>query len=248
MVQKNLLISGVGKGIGRQILFDSINDLDFVYAITRSRKDYLELKKKLINKSCKIYLGDIKNIKLIDKILKDSIKKKKLINCLVNNAGERQRKKFLKIKNTQIHNIFENNYFSHFFLTQKIVSFFLKYKLKNTSIINISSIVGMRGFNELSGYASTKSALDGLTKSLAIEFASKKIRFNSINPGFVKSSYYENFKKKNKKLYNWTLQQTPLKDWGENKDISQLVLFLISEKSKYITGQTICVDGGWTAQ
>ena len=71
MVQKNLLISGVGKGIGRQILFDSINDLDFVYAITRSRKDYLELKKKLINKSCKIYLGDIKNIKLIDKILKD---------------------------------------------------------------------------------------------------------------------------------------------------------------------------------
>ena len=106
----------------------------------------------------------------------------------------------------------------------------------------------MRGFNELSGYASTKSALDGLTKSLAIEFAPKKIRFNSINPGFVKSSYYENFKKKNKKLYNWTLQQTPLKDWGENKDISQLVLFLISEKSKYITGQTICVDGGWTAQ
>ena len=117
---------------------------------------------------------------------------------------------------------------------------------KTFSFINIGSIVGVKGFSQLSGYASTKSALDGLTRSLAIEFANDKIRFNIVHPGFIKTSYYEKFKKK-ENLYKWTLKKTPLGIWGESEDVSELVIFLLSEKSKYITGQSICVDGGWTA-
>ena len=115
------------------------------------------------------------------------------------------------------------------------------------SIINISSIVGNLGFKELSGYASSKSALDGLTKSLAVEFSDKKIRVNSIAPGFIKSSYFQNFKKTKSKLSNWTLSRIPLNKWGVNTDGANLTLFLLSEKSKYINGQIIKIDGGWTS-
>ena len=247
MVEKNILITGAGKGIGKKLLFDCLRDNFFVYAIVRSKKDFENLKKNIDSKSCKIYLGDIKNISLIEKVLSDSIVKKKKINCLVNNAGERQRKDFIKIKKHEIYNIFENNFFSHFFVIQKMINYFKKYKLENVSIVNIGSIVGIKGFNQLTGYASTKTALEGLTKSLAIELAKEKIRVNIVNPGFIKTSYFNKFKK-NKKLYNWTLQKTPFKKWGESSDVSELVLFLLSDKSKYINGQSINIDGGWTAQ
>ena len=65
-----------------------------------------------------------------------------------------------------------------------------------------------------------------------------------INPGFIKSSYFKKFKK-NKKLYNWTISRTPLKRWGESREVSDLVKFLISDESTYITGESINIDGGW---
>ena len=128
-----------------------------------------------------------------------------------------------------------------------MVEYFKKNKLKDTSIVNVGSIVGKRGFSHLSGYASTKTALEGLTRSLAIELANEKIRINIVNPGFIKTSYFNKFKK-NKELYNWTLKKTPLRKWGESSDVSELILFLLSDKSKYINGQSISIDGGWTAQ
>ena len=104
---------------------------------------------------------------------------KKKISGLVNNAGERQRENFLNINNSKLTKIFKNNFFNHFFFTQKIIKNHKKIKNKFTlSIVNIGSIVGLKGFSQLSGYASTKSALDGLTKSLAIEFANDNIRLN----------------------------------------------------------------------
>ncbi len=242
----NILVTGAGKGIGRQILLDGIEKKStFIYAIIRSKKDFIYLKKKIPNKNCKLYLGDTKNLKLIEKIINDSKKLKKEITGLVNNSGERQRVNFINIDHKKLNHIFQNNYFNHFFLIQKIIN---TNKSKNKlSVVNIGSIVGQLGFDQLSGYASTKSALDGLTKSLAVEFAKYKIRFNIIHPGFIKTSYYKNFKKKKPKLYKWTLSRIPLKKWGEPKDVSSLAFFLLSDKSNYITGQSIYVDGGWTS-
>ena len=87
-----------------------------------------------------------------------------------------------------------------------------------------------------------------MTKSLSIEFADKKIRFNTVNPGFTKTSFYKKFKTKRKKLYNWTISKIPMKRWGNSKEVSELICFLLSDKSSYITGQSINIDGGWTAQ
>ncbi len=73
----------------------------------------------------------------------------------------------------------------------------------------------------------------------------KKIRANSVSPGFTKTSFFKSFKKDKKKLYNWTLSRIPQKRWGEAKEISELIYFLISENSNYITGENINIDGGW---
>ena len=121
---------------------------------------------------------------------------------------------------------------------------FIKNKIKG-SVVNICSIVGQIGFNELSVYASSKGALASLTKSFAVEMAPYNIRANIVSPGFTKTSYYKKFKIKKKEVYNWTLSRIPMKRWGEASEISDLIIYLLSEKSSYITGENINIDGGW---
>ena len=79
---------------------------------------------------------------------------------------------------------------------------------------------------------------------MATEFGEFGIRINTINPGFIKTSYFSKFKKKTK-LYNWTLSRTPFKRWGEPNEVADLIIFLLSEKSSYINGEDINIDGGW---
>tara|TARA_B100000902_G_scaffold246591_1_gene233382 strand:- start:1643 stop:2389 length:747 start_codon:yes stop_codon:yes gene_type:complete len=240
---KVILLTGAGKGIGKEILNLLIKEKVIIYAITRNKQDFKNIKKR---KNLFLISGDVTNENVISEIFLTAKKNKHIFNVLINNAGIRQRKKFSEINKSDLNSIFENNFFSIFKLSQ---FFSRQFRFKNSlgSIINISSIVGNLGFKELTGYASAKAALDGLTKSLAAEFSDKNIRINSIAPGFVKSSYYKNFKKNKPKLYKWTLSRIPLKKWGENLDVAYLTLFLLSENSKYINGQVIKIDGGWTS-
>ena len=226
---KNIIVTGVGKGLGFDLLNKIISYNGYVYGITRSKSD---LKKFKNIKNCKVFLGDVKNKNIIKKILKQSNLDKKAISGLVNNAGERQRIKF------------DTNFFSIFQYMQ-IYSKYLKQKKISGSIVNIGSIVGNNGFSELSGYASTKTALIGLTKSFAVEMAKNNIRANLVSPGFIKTSYFKKFRKKSK-LYNWTLSRIPQKRWGRPEEVTNLICFLLSDLSTYINGTNINVDGGWT--
>ena len=127
---------------------------------------------------------------------------------------------------------------------QVFSDFLIKNKIKG-SIVNLASIVGQIGFEELSAYASTKGALISLTKSFATEMSKHGIRANTISPGFTKTSFYKNFKKNKKQLYSWTLSRIPMKRWGEPTEISDLIAFILSEKSSYLNAENINVDGGW---
>ena len=241
LTKKNVFVTGAGKGIGKSLVLSLLDKGAYVYALTKSDKTLDELKKY---KNLKIFYGDVNNSKLIKKIFKFSKKNKKLINSIVNNAGLRQRKKFIKISPKDLEDIFKVNFFSIFKIMQEFVLYSKKNKIKS-SIVNIGSIVGENGFKELSGYASTKGALKSLTKSFAIEHAQENIRANLINPGFVKTSYFKSFKSKKKNLYKWTLKRTPMGRWGTPDEVVSLIEFLISDESSYITGATINVDGGW---
>ena len=110
----------------------------------------------------------------------------------------------------------------------------------------LSSIVGSRGFDELSAYGSSKGALDAFTRCIAIEF-SKQVKINNVCPGFTKTSYFKKFKRK-KKLYNWTIKNIPVGRWANSEEIANLILYLISDKSSYVTGQNFYIDGGWTSK
>ena len=234
-------LTGASKGIGKSFLDLLIKNNCFVIVLVRNKKDMLKYKN---NKKVIIFEGDVCNNQIIQKIFDYAKKKKINIRFLVNNAGLRQRKKFLTINDKDIRNIFDTNYFSVFNITQKFANH-MKDKKYKASVVNISSIVGSLGFNHLSGYGSTKAAINGLTKCLASEF-SGKIRFNSINPGFTKTSFYENFKAHQKKLYKWTLSRIPLNRWGKPDEIAELIYFLCSDKSNYINGEIINIDGGWS--
>ncbi len=238
---KNIFISGAGKGIGFALTLEALKEGAFVYALIRSRKDSKKFKNL---RNIKIFYGDIKNNLLIKKIILQSIKDKKRISGVVNNAGIRQRLDFNKIRYNDLKKIFENNFFSVFFVMQLFAKYFIKYKVPG-SIVNLGSIVGKLGFKQLSGYASTKSALTGLTKSFATEMSKYNVRANVVNPGFTKTSYFKKFKSR-KKLYNWTLSRIPMNRWGEPEEIASLICFLLSKKSSYITGEEINIDGGWT--
>lgn len=238
---KVILVTGVGKGIGLEIVKLSVKYGAYVYGMTRSKKDLSEFKNI---KNCQIFIGDVTKKNFFLKVLNKSKKDNRKINGLVNNAGIRQRKEFNKITIKDLKKVFENNFFSIFYNMQMFSKYLIKNKLTG-SIVNIGSIVGQRGFKDLSGYASSKTAIEGLTKSFAIEMSNKNIRANIINPGFIKTSYYKDFKNNNKELYNWTLKKIPQKKWGEASDISECVCFLLSDKSKYITGSSLNIDGGW---
>ena len=238
---KIILLTGVGKGIGLSILEKVILEGAFVYGITRSKKDIEKIKFS----NCKIFTGNVTNSKLIEKIFKQSFLDKKPINCIINNAGVRLRKSFLNTRNNDLKKVFDINFFSIFKISQIFIQFCIKNKIKG-NILNISSIVSDLGFSELSVYGASKSALNSLTKSLAAEFSHLGFRFNALKPGFVKTSYFENFKKNNKKLLKWTIQRTPMNRWGNSLEIANIASFLISDDSSYINGETINIDGGWS--
>jgi NAD(P)-dependent dehydrogenase (short-subunit alcohol dehydrogenase family) len=241
LLNKNIIVTGVGKGLGYDLLKKIVSYEGYVYGVTRSSDD---LKKFRKIKNCKIYVGDVKNKSTFDKIIKQANKDKKNIHGLVNNAGERQRLKFEKISQKKLKDLFDNNFFS-IFQCMQVYSNYIKRKKISGSVVNISSIVGMHGFSELAGYASTKTALVGLTKSFAVEMSKNNIRANIVSPGFIKTSYFEKFKKK-KSLYDWTLSRIPQKRWGRTDEVSNLICFLLSDLSTYISGTNINIDGGWT--
>jgi len=119
-------------------------------------------------------------------------------------------------------------------------------KRNEGKIINMSSVAGTNGLPELSSYVTSKAAIVGLTKSLALEYAKNNIQINALAPGFCKTSYYDNFRKKSD-LYDFTLERTPMGRWGESEEVANVCLFLASDLSSYITGDVINVDGGWSA-
>ena len=247
--KKVVLITGVSKGIGLSCLKLCLQNNAFVVGVSRSKTDFSFLKKNYQNQF-KIISGDISKKSTLKKIINYNKKNKLHIDCLVNNAGIRFRKKFLKIDINDYKKVFENNFFSIVSLCQSLIKETIKNK-KKISIVNLSSIVGSRGFDELSAYGSSKGALDAFTRCIAIEF-SKQVKINNVCPGAFKTDraielMKERSKKTGKsikKIEFETVKNLPLGRLQEPSELGSLVTFLSSQQSCGITGTTIQIDGG----
>ena len=243
---KVCIVTGAGKGFGRDIAREFYKQGAKLALITRSQEDIDGLKIEFNESSDRIlfFCGDVSDRIDSTNFVKNAASVFGSFDVLVNNAGMRFRKDFLKINPEELDLVLDVNLKSVFFMCQLV----LPYMIKNTSgkIINMSSIAGTLGFKSLSSYVLSKAAIVGLTKSLAVEFAEKNIQINALAPGFCKTSYFENFQS-NKELYDFTLSRTPMGRWGESKEIADICVFLASNMSNYMTGEVLKVDGGWSA-
>jgi NAD(P)-dependent dehydrogenase (short-subunit alcohol dehydrogenase family) len=167
------------------------------------------------------------------------------IDILVNNAGSALTHKAEDITEEQWNQVLDIDLKSVFFCSQRAGRRMIRQQAGR--IINTASIMGMVGQKLTLSYCAAKAGVIGLTRALAIEWAEHNIRVNAICPGYVLTSINEEAMK-NEKIYNATLRKIPLGRLGQVSDMAGAVLFLASDASAYMTGQTLTVDGGWTAQ
>ena len=158
---------------------------------------------------------------------------------LVNNAGISKDQLALRVKPEDIQSILDVNLKAAMVLTNHLSRQFLK--AKDVSIVNMSSVVGLMGNHSQSVYAASKAGLIGYTKSYAKELASRKFRCNAVCPGFIATDMTDAIDEKAKEHY---ISAIPLSEYGTAEDVANVTLFLLSNASKYITGETIKVDGG----
>ena len=244
MKNKNIIITGASQGIGESITKKFFNKNSNVFLISRN-KNKLETIKKQLSKNkinsqiIDYYTANVQNFNDISDIVKTVINKYKKIDVLINNAGINDDNLIVKMKEDQWNRVIDTNLTGTYNCCKAVSKYMIKQKFGK--IINISSVIGEIGNKGQVNYAASKAGIVGLTKSLSKELGSRNINVNAINPGFIKTEMTEKLKKdKNLEFLN----KIPLNRFGNVEDVSNLVYFLASKDSDYITGQTINIDGG----
>jgi NAD(P)-dependent dehydrogenase (short-subunit alcohol dehydrogenase family) len=246
LTDKVCIITGAGKGFGKAIAKKFADNGAKLALITRSQSDIDDLYREFYGYENKLLAicGDVSDQDTVNSFVAEVKNKFGRIDVLVNNAGMRFRKKFEEITLEEFSLVLSVNVVSMFMLCKAVMPTMVEQR--TGKIINISSVVGTLGLPELSAYATSKAAIIGLTKALSVEYGESNIQVNAIAPGFCKTSYFDNFKKKSE-LYEFTIERTPMRRWGESEEVANSCLFLASSLSSYVTGDVINVDGGWSA-
>ena len=239
---KTAIITGGSKGIGRGIVekFASEGcDIAFTYLSSESSAE--EVEKKAIKSGVKVkkYRSDASSFEESNQLIEDVINDFGSYDILINNAGITRDNLLLRMDEESWKKVIDINLNSCFNLTKSAVREFMK--KKDGVIINISSIVGIKGNAGQSNYSASKAGINGFTKSVALELGSRNIRCNAIAPGFIETDMTS--KGDGKLLEGW-IDSIPLKRAGNINDVANLCVYLASDQASYITGQIIKVDGG----
>ena len=241
-MEKVALVTGATRGIGKQIAITLSKEGYNIALNYRTENDELENLKKEIganNVEVLAVQGDVSNFEDCENVVKETIEKFGRIDVLVNNAGITKDMLLARMKEEDFKQVIDVNLVGTFNVTKNVISYMMK--ARSGRIINISSVVGISGNAGQSNYAASKAGIIGFTKSLAKEVASRNILVNAIAPGFIQTSMTDVLKDEIKEEI---AKAIPLKRMGTADDVANLVKFLASEDSSYITGQVINVDGG----
>ncbi len=241
-MKKIAFITGATRGIGKQIAI-TLAEAGYDIAINY-RKENEELKntKQEIEQTgakCLSLQGDVSNYDDCERIAKQIIEEYEKIDVLVNNAGIIKDTLLMRMKKEDFEDVINVNLVGTFNMTKNVIPYMMKNR--RGRIINISSVVGVSGNAGQANYAASKAGIIGFTKSLAKEVGSRNILVNSIAPGFIETAMTDVLKEEIKEEIAKTI---PLKRMGKAQDVANVVKFLASEESSYITGQVIHVDGG----
>ena len=239
---KVALITGGSRGIGRSIcksFADNGCSIAFTYNSSKESAETLINELKEYDVKVKSYKSDAsdydKSVELIDNVLSDFER----IDVLVNNAGITKDNLLMRMSPSDFKDVVNVNLGSVFNLTKSSIKIFLKQK--EGSIINISSIVGVKGNAGQSNYAASKAGIIGFSKSIALELGSRNIRCNVVAPGYIETEMTNSLP--DEVVEKWK-ESIPLKRSGKPNDVGNACVFLASDLSSYITGQVLQVDGG----
>jgi len=239
---KTILVTGASRGIGKGIAENLVKNganVAFTYLSSVEKAKALEEELKAFGTHVKGYQSDAADYAAAEKLINDVLTDFGKIDGLVNNAGITKDNLLMRMSEEQFDEVIRVNLKSTFNLGKAVIKPMLKQR--NGSIINISSVVGVRGNAGQANYAASKAGMIGFTKSLALELGSRNIRCNAIAPGFIETEMTDALDEATVKQWR---ESIPLKRGGTPEDVANLVLFLLSDLSSYITGQTINVDGG----
>ena len=235
---KNIIVTGASGGIGNSIVKNLHESGANILASGTKIEKLEELKSKFSN--LKFIKFDISKIDQIENFIENAAKELGgNLDCIVNNAGITQDNLAIRMTLDEWKKVIDINLTSTFLLSK----FAIKKMLKNKSgkIINITSVVGHTGNLGQANYTASKAGIVAMSKSLAIEYAKKNINVNCISPGFIKTAMTDKIDEKFKEVI---ISKIPSARLGEPEDIANVVIFLASNRSNYINGETIHVNGG----
>ncbi len=239
---KTALITGASRGIGKGIAIEFAKQgANVAFTFNASVDAAKELEKELETHGVKAkgYQSNAANFDAAQELVKEVLQDFDSLEILVNNAGITKDNLLMRISEEDFDKVIEVNLKSVFNLTKAVIRPMMKQRLG--SIINMSSVVGVKGNAGQANYAASKAGILGFTKSVALELGSRNIRCNAIAPGFIETEMTA--KLDANKVDEWR-NAIPLKRGGSPEDVANACIFLASDMSAYITGQTLNVDGG----
>lgn len=241
-MDKCALITGATRGIGKQIAITLAKQGYNIALNYRKENEELENTKKEIEEigvQVIAVKGDVANFEECENFVKQVIERFGQIDVLVNNAGITKDMLLMRMKKEDFEQVIDTNLVGTFNVTKNVVPYMMK--ARSGRIINISSVVGISGNAGQTNYSASKAGIIGFTKSLAKEIASRNILVNAVAPGFIETNMTDVLKDDVKQEID---KNIPLKRMGTTQDVANVVKFLASDDSSYITGQVINVDGG----
>jgi 3-oxoacyl-[acyl-carrier protein] reductase len=239
---KVALITGASRGIGRAMAQKFAQEgatVAFTYLSSVEKGQALEEELRQFGGQVKGYRSDASDHKAADELITQVIADFGKLDVLINNAGITKDGLLMRMSEEQWDSVINVNLKSVFNLTKAAIKPMMKAKVG--SIINLTSVVGIRGNAGQANYAASKAGIIGFTKSVALELGSRNIRSNAIAPGFIETEMTGEI---NEKAVDEWKQQIPMKRGGQPDEVADCAVFLASDLSRYITGQVLQVDGG----
>ena len=239
---KNALITGASRGIGKgiaEVFAKHGANIAFTYNSSTEAANRLENELQEIGVRAKGYKSNAANFEEAQELVKEVAAEFGAIDVVVNNAGITKDNLLMRMTEADFDKVIEVNLKSVFNMTKAIQRIMLKQR--KGSIINMSSVVGVKGNAGQANYAASKAGIIGFSKSMALELGSRNVRTNVIAPGFIETEMTE---KLDDKIVEGWRDAIPLKRGGTPEDIANTCVFLASDMSAYITGQVIHVNGG----
>ena len=239
---KVILVTGASRGIGRAIATKMAQqgaNVAFTYLSSVEKGEALVAELEVFGVKVKGYRSDASDYKQAEELMASVVADFGTIDVLINNAGITKDGLLMRMSEEQWDSVIQVNLKSVFNLTKAATKPMMK--AKSGSIINLTSIVGIRGNAGQANYAASKAGIIGFTKSIALELGSRNIRSNAIAPGFILTEMTGELNAD--ATAEWT-KSIPLKRGGQPEEVADACVFLASDMSKYITGQVLQVDGG----